>query len=119
MQLQLNLDIHKRESNPVSQSFLDEHREDFTADAWGMLLELMKGTHLTNKRVIEMGLSNSPTRRWCDIEGWGITISRKKIQVGYSNRRVFEYWMEPSEISRVANMILHRMIVVKKEKKAA
>lgn len=113
IQLSLNIDIHKAENNPVSQAFLEAHRDDFTHDAWKVLLELLKGTRLTNNKVIQMGLSNSPTRRFSDLKEWGVNVSRQKIKVGYSNREVFEYWLEPEEIGRVANLILNKMIVKK------
>jgi hypothetical protein len=114
-QLQLTFEIHRFENNPVSQRFLDDHREDYAFDAWKLLLRLLTGEKMTNREVISLNISNSPTRRWCDLEEFGINISKQEIQVPYSSRKVMQYWIEPSEIARVYQMIVAKIKFTKKK----
>lgn len=113
MQLSISFDIHKRENNPVSQAFLDKHMDEFAMDAWKLLIRLLEGERFTNRKVQELNISNSPTRRWSDIREWGVNISSTEVEVPYSSRKVLEYWLEPDEINRVCLLIAKGLIINK------
>jgi hypothetical protein len=118
LQLSISFDVHQKESNPISQAFLDAHRDDFAMDAWKILLELLKGEKLTNEDIRNRRISLSPTRRFTDISEWGVNISKEAITVPYSKRPVQSYWLEPDEILRVYRRIAEGMKIEKRKKAA-
>src|ERR1043165_9169440 len=61
--------IHRRENNPVSQSFLDKNRAHFTGQAAIILSELQKGSPVYGEwiRIVHNISSNSFIRRIADL----------------------------------------------------
>lgn len=101
--------VHQRENNPLSQAFLDEHREKFNRDCFNVLVELVSGKRLSYKYAIDIGLSGDIRARIRDLRKiYGIPVSDEWITTA-NERRYKEYYMTEADKARGMEVLLTKI----------
>lgn len=107
--------VHRVENNPISQSFLDEHRELFGRDCFEVLKVLINEPQgLTVEQAMSRRISGHLPSRIRDLSNttygqhWGIPISKEKIKLE-SGRSIIRYYMT-SEDKVVALQIIMKKL---------
>ena len=108
IQLTLNLTIHQKESNPVSQAFLDEHREQFSHDTFKVLSELVNGRTLDYKTALNEGLTGDLRRRIKDIRDMNIPVSDNWVST-QNERKFKQYFMKESDKVEALRVLVNKL----------
>lgn len=104
LQLSISFDpTHLRENNPLSQEYLDQHRDKFSNDCFDILKRLVSGERLTVKTAINAGLSGDLRARIRDIRNFGMHVSDERQPGGYK-----EYFFSVSDSVKALEVLLKK-----------
>lgn len=108
MQLTLDIKVHERENNPLSQAHLDAHRDKFSRDTYEVLRRFVIGERWSYKSAINAGLTGDIRARVHDLKLMGIAVSSEWIKTD-SGRGYKEYFMTDADRVQALRVLLNKM----------
>jgi len=112
MALQLDFEIHKRENNPISESFLNEHKNRFASDSFNVLCELIQGKRLSYKQALNTGLSGDLRARIHDLtRHMKLPITNEWVKTE-SGRKFKEYFMTAEDKIKTLEILVNKFKTV-------
>lgn len=110
IQLQLEINVHQRENNIVSEAWLEANKGLFSESCLSVLKALVAGIELTTDNAKELAGTRSLPRRILDLrQNNGISISSEWILNEQGKRTVMKYYMTAEDKAKSLSVLLNKM----------